>query len=290
MAKDGTLRLLLHDVYGNRIGERVDLSLRHQTLSDHRVVKGVDASKAIAVTKLHCVPQGTYRLEVDPPSYLPTARFVTVRASGITEISLTFAIDPKKVKSVRFPQYSALPTSLRTTLAASAAVLTFEERSGAELYDQIDDIRRAGLLNIAAKAGATRFENGRPVLDYVQELRELRGDRIFATVSRELREETKNSVAAGLFRTVNGSLHRPPPGFTEAGSFKTDDHYGNLQLTFFFRDRECVADIDIDDAGGLAHVFQVLRNELTDRPTHPYDIHEILVLHQQLTPSYEFVV
>jgi hypothetical protein len=49
-------------------------------------------------------------------------------------------------------------------------------------------------------------------------------------------------------------------------------------------------DVDIDDAAGLGHVFQVLRNTLTGRPTHPYDIHEILVSYQQLDPGYRFVV
>jgi hypothetical protein len=35
-------------------------------------------------------------------------------------------------------------------------------------------------------------------------------------------------------------------------------------------------------------VFQVLRNSLTGRPTHPYDIHEILLLHQKLDVGYQF--
>ena len=53
---------------------------------------------------------------------------------------------------------------------------------------------------------------------------------------------------------------------------------------------DCVVDMDIDDAAGLAHVFQVLRNALTDRPTHPYDIHQILIAYQRLDPGYSFVV
>ena len=52
----------------------------------------------------------------------------------------------------------------------------------------------------------------------------------------------------------------------------------------------CLVDIDIDDAGGLGHVFQVLRNFLTRRQTHPFDIHEILVYRQKLDPGYTFVV
>jgi hypothetical protein len=43
-------------------------------------------------------------------------------------------------------------------------------------------------------------------------------------------------------------LHHPPDGFMHAGSFKTLDHDGNLQLTFFSKSSDWLADIDIDDA------------------------------------------
>jgi misacylated tRNA(Ala) deacylase len=40
----------------------------------------------------------------------------------------------------------------------------------------------------------------------------------------------------------------------------------------------------------VQHVFQVLRNKLSGKPTHPYNIHEILIVHQKLDPGYSFVV
>ena len=46
------------------------------------------------------------------------------------------------------------------------------------------------------------------------------------------------------------------------------------------------ADSDIDDAAGIAHVFQVLGHWITADDTHPYDIHEILLFHQLLDPGY----
>jgi hypothetical protein len=48
------------------------------------------------------------------------------------------------------------------------------------------------------------------------------------------------------------------------------------------KERECLADIDIDEAGGLEHVFQVVRNKVSGKPTRPYNIHEILLGHQHL--------
>ena len=53
---------------------------------------------------------------------------------------------------------------------------------------------------------------------------------------------------------------------------------------------DCEVDIDIDDAGGLEHVFQVLRNKLSGQPTHPYNTHEILIVNQHRDPGYTFQV
>lgn len=290
MDRTGKLRMDLVDVYGDRLKQRVDIRLRHQILSDRRVVSGASASKRIQIIDLHGSPQGLYRVEVDPPAYLPVSQFVNLKASGITDRAICFPIDPAKVKEVRFPGFDELAQEVRKLLIDSRQVLGFETIRGKELYDGMDDIRRAGFLNITTKSGRTPLANGKTVLPYIEELTELRGDRFFARVPKQLREEIKNSIAEGTFRQVSGSLHHPPEGFSAAGSFKTDDSYGNLQLTFFMNAEQCVADFDIDDAAGLGHVFQVLRNHLTGRPTHPFDIHEILVFHQQLDPGYRFVV
>lgn len=290
MDKDGKLRLELLDVYGNRLGERVDINLRHQTLSDSRVVRSVSASSKIQIADLFASPQGLYRVEVDPPSYLSVSQFVNLQASGVTDVQITFPIDPKKVGVVEFPDYLDLSDETRKVLENSDKVLGFEGKQGEELYQALDEIRKAGFLNIVAKAKATPLSNGRTVLPYIQKLKELRGDRFFAVVPKELREETKHSLTEGLFRPADETLHHPPSGFEAAGSFKTQDHYGNLQLSFFMNGDDCVGDVDIDDAAGLEHVFQVVRHALAGRPTHPYDIHEILVFHQKLDPGYHFLV
>ena len=289
MAENARLQLELRDVYGKFLGQKVDIILRHQVLSEVKKASPTVTNK-IEIKNLHGAPQGLYRMEIDPPAYQYVSQFVNMKASGITSRSITFPIDPGKVKSVNFPTFASLAEGLRTLLENSDRVLSFEGRTGTQLYGSLDDIRRAGLLNIAVKTGNTPLTNGRTVLSYIQKLNEIRGDRFFCIVPKELREETKNSVAEGLFRSVDGSLHHPPSGFSPAGSFKTPDHYGNLQLTFFMKGDDCVADIDIDDAAGLEHVFQVLRNKISGNPTHPYNIHEILVAHQGLDPGYTFVV
>lgn len=289
MANSVKLRLELMDVYGKPLKEKVDIILRHQILSE-TVKVSENASSKIEITGLRGAPQGLYRIEVDPPSYQYVSQFINLKASGVTPLKITFPIDPAKIRKVDFPGYTSLPADLTRLLENSDKVLSFEGKKGQDLYDALDDIRKAGLLNIAAKTRVTPLTRGDTVLPLIQELREIRGDRFFAVVPKELREETKNSVAGGLFRMVSGALHHPPAGYTDAGSFKTFDHYGNLQLTFFMKGNDCVADIDIDDAAGIEHVFQVLHNKLSGHPTHPYNIHEIMVSYQKLDPAYMFQV
>jgi len=307
MAQNGKLKLEFVDVYGKRLQENVDISLRHTRLSQSLFFKSKDASKLIQINDLFTSTEGPYQISIDPPSYHHVTQFLNVRTSGVTEKQIVFPVDASKVVGLNFPAFNGLAKETRTLLTNSSNVFGFEHKTGAELYDAIavDNIKLAGLLNIACKTLATVFAGGANVLSLVRELRIVRGDRFFAFVERGLREETVNSVSSGLFHKVSGSLHKlppefedfeptdpsvkpPDPGFEPADSFKTDDHFGNLQITFFRKGNEYVADIDIDDAAGILHVFQVLRNHFTGQPTHPYNIHEILVAHQHLDPRYTF--
>ena len=290
MSRTGKLRLKLVDVYGRLIREKVDILLRHQVLSDYKVIRSVSASKKLLIEDLYCSPQGLYRIEVDPPSYLAVSHFVNIKASDMTDLQITFPIDFKKVRHARFPSYEELPEDARKLCENSDQVVGFIGKKGRELYDTLDETRKAGLLNIIAKARTTPLSNRTTVLPYLERLNELRGDRFFAVVPKALREETKNSVAEELFHPVSGLLHHPPAGYTGAGSFKTEDRYGNLQLSFFMNGNRCVADVDIDEGAGLKHVFQVVRNMLPGRSTHPYDIQQILIFHQKLDPGYELLV
>ncbi len=288
--KQGQLRLSLVDVFDANIGGRVGVRLRHQVLSDSQVFNNLDASKRIKITNLFGAPQGLYRIEVDPQAYLPTSQFVNLKASDITDLKITFAVDPNKVTSVNFPEFATLPADTQTLLVNSDNILSFEGKSGEVLYDALDDIRRANVLNLTTKCAATPLSNGKTVLPSIQKILEIRGDRFFAVVPKELREETKHSALDGLFSDAPELLHTPPQGFSHAGSFKTKDTFGNLQLTYFMKGDDCVADIDIDPASGLEHLFQVIEHSITGNETHPYAVHEVLIQYQKLDPGYRFVV
>jgi hypothetical protein len=281
-SRTGKLKLRMLDVYGTPLKDKASVILRNQIVSSDVInIRDVDASLGAPIEGLLTFPRGVYNVEIGPSSYQSQAKFVTIKPSGITELSCTFPVDAAKVRVVDFPQFNQLPADAQELLGNSGNVVVFEGRAGRDLYNNFDDIRKAGLLNIIAKARATSLVGGRNVLQFIKELKEVRGDRVFASVAKELREEVK-----GTFAPVDASLYRAPPGFEQAGSFRTKDSYGSLQITFFVKGEDYVADIDIDDQGGLGHIFQVNKSLITGRPTHPYDIHEILVMYQQIDPGY----
>src|ERR1051325_327779 len=175
MANEVILRLDLIDVYGKNLREKVDIILRHQVLSEVLKASG-NTAQTVDIKGLHGAPQGLYRIEIDPPSYQYVSQFINMKASGITNRSISFPIDPNKVKKVSFPNYSKVAEGIRSVLEATDGVLSFEGKKGSQLYEALDDIRKAGLLNIGAKTGATPLTNSRTVLSYIEKLTELRGD------------------------------------------------------------------------------------------------------------------
>lgn len=277
-----TLALQLRNVNDEPLGEPVDILLRHQGTGTQTKVQKV-AAKTINVVGLQT---GVYAVQVDPPSYRAVGAFAMVGSGKRDPLRMVFPIDPLKVTGLGAPVFGQLSRDASRILTASSTVKNYPDLSGRRLYDALDAPRKAGFLNILAKAAATVFEGGKTVAEFLANVIEMQGDRIFAVVHEDLKNATANSVHTGLFHPVDDALHPPPPGYRHANSYKTLDHYGNLQLTFFTNDTDWVADIDIDDAQGIEHIFQVVRNEVTQLPTNPYDIHEILVQYQKLDPGY----
>ena len=80
------------------------------------------------------------------------------------------------------------------------------------------------------------------------------------------------------------------------GSFKSRDPHANLQVTFMRSTDtgELAADIDIDEASGIEHGFEVIRNATFHRRTNPYVIREFLLntdrVRRSLDPGYDVQV
>lgn len=281
---DGVLNLSIVDVYNNALREPVEVFLNNQTLQQNLVVRQGKPAKTLAVKNLNQSPNGLYQIEVDAPSYIAVSRFINVPADGAAALVLTLPVNKDRVVNVNCPDFAKLPEDAQRLLSGSSIA----SQSGAELYSSWDNLRKAGFLNLTAKAARTKLTNGQPVLSFLRKITVQLGDRLFALVDPSLHEEVLHSVTDGVFHLVQDTLHTPPAGFQPVDSFKTFDRYGNLQLTFSRNGADWNIDMDIDDAQGFEHIFQVVHNFVSNQPTHPYNIHEILVEYQEIDPGYSF--
>lgn len=157
-------------------------------------------------------------------------------------------------------------------------------------WHDLTDLQRAGFLNVWGKARATGLGDGTNVAGLVVRVHEVRRDRTFFEVVPGASIRIAEAAAAGIFRKSSGSLHHPPPGYTSGGSWKTLESVGNGQYTAFLGEPELV-DWDVDENQGVVrHLFDVAKHHLTDEPTHPVDVHEILTYAQGLELGYRPLV
>ena len=204
-------------------------------------------------------------------------------------------VDPAKVGGIAGPAFEKLPASAKGVLT-QAEVPRFNDGGGGflqgpPLYSALDrfPLLKGCFLNIMAKSAATKLPDSQRVVDHYTGLLRLEQDRLFIKTTAALLEETAHSNA---FHEVSAALHDPLPGYRIVRSFKTFDKYGNLQLTFQRLGNagdHYAVDVDIDDAQGVEHIFQVLRNTVNG-PTNPFDIRDILLQQKPaVNPGYEFV-
>jgi hypothetical protein len=278
---------------------RVGNAMR-QPLPDHMDIKVVSARSDALVRSVSDIrgdaevrfegllDHQPYIVKVFPSRHRPVFQFAIPMPGRAVEVQLYAPLDPHRVSEATFPAYPAVEPALREVLDAS----TVEgiDGSGQALYGRLTDTQKAGLFNLFAKMSTFGFDEERTIWTFVERLYRVRADRVFVDVQPALRDLVKSAVAEDRFREVPEKLHTPPPTFASAGSFKTSERYGNLQLSFFVSQTEPLAfkvDADIDDAAGIGHAFQVIRNLVTRGTTHPYDIHEILVFRQEVVLPYQ---
>ena len=287
----GNLILDFFDVYGDRPDDRVDVTLKHQVLSQSEHQTNHPTTKSLRIDDLDSTQGGIFNLQVFPLRRRPVSRFVRVIEDKTVRQAIVLPMDSSRVTGIDAPPFDSLDDDLKAVLEASS-VEGLEDKRGAALYDAIDAVPKAGMLNIYAKMKVTRIADNRDCFSFVTAFNRLRGDRFFAKVAKELLDAVKNSIPAHVFDEAPSLLHTPPPDFEPAGSFKTPDLYGNLQLTFFSNPKtlEFISDTDIDDAQGVEHIFQVLRPVFTGKHTNPYDVHEILLEFQKVDPGYKLII
>jgi hypothetical protein len=289
MAGPGKIALAFKDVYGDPPDDKADFFLKNMATGKVSAVRDKRTSAPIAISGLE--PLDVYKLEIVPRRYRSSERFVRPREGKPKLQEIVLAADPARVSGIASPKWPALDSNLKAVLAATSNAEGLEGKSGQQLYEALDDPRKAGLLNIYAKMKHVPLGPNLNTFSFLTRFRRFRGDRIFAHALADFRDRVKVAASQGLFDEVPESQHTPPHGYSRAGSFKTHDNYGNLQITFFCQPAplDFVVDVDIDDARGIGHLFQVLRNSLLGTETNPYDIHEILLFHQNIDPGYTLI-
>jgi hypothetical protein len=295
-----TVNVRVLDARRSPLDDQVDIDVtRLRTNEPVARVRNHDGRKKLTVRDL--LPGETYIVRAFPMRHRPVGQFANVSSGNrTTVVELYTPVHPQRVAEVQFPDYADLEPNLRAVLERSTlerdaglppVVAVPDKSPGQVVYESLTRIERAGLLNLFCKLKNTPLGNA-DTWSFVTDLYRIRGDRIFANVHIEFRDRVKNAVAGGGFREVEGTLHGPPLNFCLAGSFKSLDRYGNLQLTFFAsldQPLRFKIDADIDDAAGIGHAFQVLDHWLTGDETHPFDISQILTFHQRLDVGYHLL-
>ena len=290
----GALELELTNATGDDLGDFVRIELFSANTSTH-TQNNARVQRNITVKDIPADGAGSvYRLALTPSNYRLVQFFITLADGHTHSEKVAFPVDPARVVAIQAPTFAGLDPKVQTLLAQSE-IPRFQEPAGgflqgSDLYEVLGKAPKlqACLFNITKKSASTPLRDGSTCLDHYKSLIRMEQDRLFIRINPALMEEVENSP---LFHSVSPALHEPVPGYTITESFKTLDRYGNLQLTFQRHGTtggDYLADVDIDDAQGIEHLFQVLRNSISG-PTNPYDIHDILVTDQQLDPGYSFV-
>jgi hypothetical protein len=288
------LELELTNAGGNDLNDFVRIELFNATSSSH-TQNNARVQRNITVNGIEADGAGSvYKLVLTPSNYRLVQFFITLADGHTLAKKVAFPVDPARVVDIQAPTFGGLSPRVQTLLAQSE-IPRFQATGGGflqgnDLYQALDTASKlkACLLNITAKSAATPLRDGTTCVDHYNSMIRMEQDRLFIRIDPALMEEVENSP---LFHSVSAALHEPVPGYTVTESFKTLDRYGNLQLTFQRHGTtggDYLADVDIDDAQGIEHLFQVLRNSISG-PTNPYDIHDILVMDQQLDPGYSFL-
>jgi hypothetical protein len=207
-----------------------------------------------------------------------------------------------------FVKWTALPGSLqplRDALEASPAVRVKGGRLLGQFvraaFDDVDPADRltvnakACLLNLFAKLGTVKEPvfGRKPWFAFVENILEIGRERMIALVDEEMltrAQEIQQNIDQFEFykRTpVGDHANNIPAGFTFAKnrmvSIKTQEDHGNLQLTLTPATDSSgtpvtILDADLDENGQLmAHLADLFKHRFNGG-THPFDIHEFLVL------------
>jgi hypothetical protein len=283
------------DVLGETIKDKVEIKIYNTQLQSLKDVYNVTFKGGPeTLSQVPAFPTGHAQMLVTPKKYRFKQRFINVQAGEKGKITEYFFVDPSQANPhpIEFADLAAKSygEELLRILKVSGI--------GAAAWNKLDRKNRATILNLCAKMSKETIKNGAKLITFVDSidrtwLDKKHFERIYARVKKELLPALRNH--AQIYFSVNGGMHHFPDGWTsvkEPDSFKTlRDSAGNIQFTFAQKDNQedHLADIDLDDHKGLAHVADVLKHKFSGGNTNPYDIHQTLLFAQQLDPEYRLL-
>jgi len=219
-----------------------------------------------------------------------------------------------------FDRWDDLPEALgplQTVLTDSETLrVTNGKTLGQFIEDTYDDVdsgdrptinAKACLLNLFAKLNTVKEPvfGRKPWFGFVEALLEIGRERLIALVDDEMLTRVRqihddiDDFEEYKTTPVGDHAKNIPPGFTfskkDMVSIKTREDHGNMQLTMTAaRDRDgnsvTILDADIDENGKLmTHLADLFKHRFNGG-THPFDIHEFLILEDKNRPlGYELV-
>ncbi|MBI4751704.1 MAG: hypothetical protein HY774_24745 [Acidobacteria bacterium] len=256
--------------------------------------------------ELPAFPQvGNIRLDIAPSRYRDFQTSILM-LPGTSPVEKEYRVvrDPETWKA-KFVKWMELPPEfdlLKEVLKNSPSVQLVQKGSSSNLglvtgdtFDGLNDtdarLAKTALLNLYYKMR----EPIEPTLDqpawfsFVQQILTLGRERFVAVVRDDMWAEVNRSIKlfGNIYQPADPSLHRKNiPGdlrILEMISLKSFEAHANLQLTLSRVEdhqggRQTILDADLDENGkALAHFFDLLKH-IFNGGTHPYDIHEFLVM------------
>jgi hypothetical protein len=268
------LKLELTDILDRDLDDDTLIELA-DTRGSRRYRNEQRVQRAVTLRGIRGCPAALYRVRVAPQHYRPRQFFVSLKEGEAASRRIAFPGEPGKVAGILAPAHSRLPPTLQRLFSET-------------VYASLAPLQKACLLNLAAKAAATILGGASSCLDHWIRILTFQQDRLLIHTTAALEVAAASSP---LFENADAVLHAAPAGYRRTRSFKTKDPHGSLQLTFFRcseggEDR--LVDADIDEAQGLEHLFEIMRNAVRG-PTNPYDVREILIAGQRIDPGYRFL-
>ncbi|HEU4796417.1 MAG TPA: hypothetical protein VFT02_12345 [Pyrinomonadaceae bacterium] len=286
------------DIFGNMIADKVDIKIYNTQLQSLKNAFNVtfkgDQGGPATLEDIPAFPTGHAQLIVTPNKYRFKQRFINVQAGETNKITEYFFVDPSKANPhpIEFADLAA------KSYGEELLRILKNSKIGAAAWNDLNKRNRATILNLCAKMSRETVKNGAKLITFVESIDQTWLDkkhfeRIYAKVKKELLSALRNH--SQVYSSVNGGMHHFPDGWSsvkEPDSFKTlRDSAGNIQLTFAEKSEQdgYLADIDLDDHKGLAHIADVLKHKFSGKNTDPYDIHQTLWFAQQLDPEYRLL-